>query len=55
LGVSWDREYKKWRAAFKYNSCYHYIGRFVDEELAAKAYDNYIIENKIEKKLNFSI
>lgn len=56
-GVQWHKRGKKWRAFYiitnegrKYTK---HIGLFLDEVEAAKAYDKYIIDNKIDKPLNF--
>jgi hypothetical protein len=39
LGVSWHEQRKKWVAQIRYDGKQHYIGCFVDEEEAARAYD----------------
>jgi hypothetical protein len=38
-GVSWSRKSNYWRAMVHVNGKCHYLGRFEDEEEAAKAYD----------------
>lgn len=48
-GVSYDKRSKKWMVIT--NKIY--LGRFLDEIEAAKAYDEYIIKNNINKPLNF--
>jgi hypothetical protein len=39
LGVTWDNQHQKWRAAIGYDNKGHYIGIFEEEIDAAKAYD----------------
>jgi hypothetical protein len=43
-GVSWDSRKKKWRVAFRSLGKYHFVGNFIDEEEAARAYDRRIRE-----------
>lgn len=38
VGVSWDRDRLKWRARIKRGGTLHSLGRFHDEEEAARAY-----------------
>jgi hypothetical protein len=38
-GVSWHKQSKKWVAQIYYDGKHHYIGCFVDEEEAARAWD----------------
>jgi len=50
-GVSWNKRDKKWKA--QYNDAddkSHYIGYFVDEEEAARAYNKAILAAKLEGK-----
>jgi hypothetical protein len=54
FGVSWHK--KKWRSQFGNNGKLKHIGLYVNELDAAKAYDDYIINNKLNdgfRKLNF--
>lgn len=39
LGVTWDRRNKKWKAQIGDNGVVKHLGRFFDEEEAARAYD----------------
>ena len=38
-GVSWVQSRAKWRVAFLYEGRHHFVGYFVDELEAARAYD----------------
>jgi group I intron endonuclease len=53
LGVFFDKSKNKWGAALCYKKEKISIGCFVDEIDAAKAYDKYVIENNIDRELNF--
>lgn len=39
LGVIWDKSRNLWQAKLTFQGVTHHLGRFEDEELAAKAYD----------------
>jgi hypothetical protein len=54
IGVSYDKNYKKWVAQISYDGKLHWLGRFENEIDAAKAYDS--ASKKYHKefaKLNF--
>jgi len=51
-GVSWNKAAKKWISKIKINSKPIHLGRFVNKIDAAKAYNQYIIDNKLEHTLN---
>jgi hypothetical protein len=60
--IGWDRGNSKYRGVTKegnnfrlqvYNKKILYLGMFSNELEAAKCYDKYIIQNKLNKKLNF--
>lgn len=56
-GVSWSEERKKWCVYVGFNKHHYALGRFNNEEDAAKAYDKFIIENNLVQygyKLNFN-
>lgn len=52
-GVCWDKNKHKYMAFCKHLHKNKFLGRFINEEDAAKAYDNYVIKNNLPKKLNF--
>lgn len=56
-GVHWDKARNKWATHIGFNKKHYALGRFNNEEDAAKAYDKFIKENNLEQygyKLNFS-
>ena len=54
-GVSWSARKKKWLVQFRCQGQYHFVGYFVDEEAAARAYDQAIAPLAGEfARLNFT-
>jgi len=53
-GVSWDKTKKKWQVKIKVGGKQKHVGRFDDEETAGRAFDTYIVDNNLERELNFS-
>lgn len=53
-GVSWSKRDKKWLSIIGVNSKNKYIGYFDNKIEAAKAYDQYIIDNNLEHTKNFN-
>ena len=51
-GVSFDKSRKKWVARVSINNTPKTIGRFEDKIDAAKAYNDYVIENNLGNILN---
>jgi len=51
-GVSWRKDTNKWRAEITVNSKRINLGSFVKAPDAAKAYDQYIIDNNLEHTTN---
>lgn len=53
-GVSWDKQRMKWRAVIFHNGKQIMLGRFIDEIVAAKTYDEYALKYFGEfARLNF--
>lgn len=52
--VLWDKSKNKWMVSMKWKRKNYYVGRFNDEEEAARAADAFIIKMGWDKKLNFS-
>lgn len=56
LGVSWDKEMKKWEAGIRINGKHKRLGRFKDEESAARCKDYHaLIHYGQITQLNFPI
>ena len=52
-GVSWDKEKNKYRVTIKINNKSINVGSFITDIEAAKAYDQYIVDNNLEHTKNF--
>lgn len=52
-GVSWDKSMSKWASYVTLNYKKVHLGYFKCRIAAAYAYDNYVIENKLEHTRNF--
>ena len=53
-GICWDNERKKWMASVCVNRKNKFSKRFNSEIEAAKYYDKCVVENKLNKRLNFT-
>lgn len=53
-GVSFHKIKQLWRAEIRFNKTYKHLGYFKDKDDAAKAYDNFIIENNLANTKNFN-
>jgi hypothetical protein len=53
VGVSWDKREKKWYVRVTVKGKRKRIGYYDDETAAARAFDAYVIANKINANLNF--
>ncbi len=51
IGVSWHKRDNRWRAMIKHNWINKYLGSFVDEEVAAHAYDEALRKLPIDEKV----
>lgn len=54
IGVFYDKKYKSYRTSIRVNKKLIHLGSFSDEVSAAYAYDIYVIENNLQRKMNFS-
>lgn len=52
IGVSWSPESNKWRSVCYFNGKNKSLGFYADEKEAAQAYNIFVIENKISRKIN---
>lgn len=52
-GITWDKSRNKWASKITINSKSIYLGRFETKIQAAKAYDQYVINNNLEHTRNF--
>tara|TARA_B110000208_G_scaffold164476_1_gene202038 strand:- start:95 stop:436 length:342 start_codon:yes stop_codon:yes gene_type:complete len=52
-GVSWDVSNKTWNVRIRVDGENTRIGCFSDEEKAGRAFDKYIVENKLGRPPNF--
>lgn len=52
-GVTWHKRHEKWMVNIKVGDKTLWLGYFDDEIEAAKHRDKYVIDNKLNKKLNF--
>jgi len=55
LGVSFNKQKNKYRASIKVEGKFHLIGYYETAIEAAKAYDKYLLENNLDKQLNFKV
>ena len=53
IGVSWTRCSQTWAARANVNKKEHTMGRFEEETDAARAYDAFVIERGLDRRLNF--
>ena len=53
VGVSWNKREKKWRVGVSVKGKNKHLGLYDDETAAARAFDAYVIANKINTDLNF--
>ena len=53
VGVSWDKQDKKWKVRVRDKGKRKRVGLYDDETAAARAFDAYVLANKINKDLNF--
>lgn len=51
-GVSFKKKPQKWESSIYFNGKYNYIGSYKSELEAAKSYNDFVLKNNINKKLN---
>ena len=52
-GVSWNKREKKWQVYIYVAGTRTCLGRFTDEEKGARAYDKHIVDNNLDRPMNF--
>ena len=52
-GVRWHKGAKKWLVEITVGGTRTYIGCFSEEDNAGRAFDKYVVDNKLERELNF--
>ena len=52
-GATWFKRDSKWRAQIKVGDRNRHLGYFDSEEAAARAYDQYIVANHLDRQTNF--
>jgi hypothetical protein len=53
VGLTWRKSKRKWEAKIKIKGKAHYLGYFDDEADGARAYDAVVIDQKLDRLLNF--
>ena len=54
-GVSLQKSPKKWKVVIRVNGKLKHLGSFRDEEKAGRAFDKYIVDNNLDRPLNFPV
>ena len=54
-GVFWNRRSKKWQVGIYTNGKQKFLGSFIDEEKAGCAFDTYVVDNNLDRPLNFPV
>lgn len=54
IGVCYVSGKRCWRAALTVDGIKYFLGYFVDQEIAARYYDNFVIKHSLDRPLNFS-
>lgn len=52
-GVTWHKDRKKWMSQISVKGQHIYIGSYELEIDAAQAYNNYVIENNLDRSINY--
>jgi hypothetical protein len=53
IGVSWSKGSKKWQAQIKFDLKQTHLGYYLEEDAAARAFDNFVVTRKLDRRLNF--
>jgi hypothetical protein len=53
--VCWDKTNKKWKVQISVGGKMKNLGSFTDEEKAGRAFDTYIVDNNLDRPLNFPV
>ena len=54
-GVCWHNQSKKWIVQIRIGGKKKHLGTFRDEEQAARAFDTYVVDNNLDRPLNFPV
>ena len=54
-GVCWHKKEKIWQVAIKVDGKTKSLGRFSDEEKAGRKFDKYVVDNNLDRPLNFPV
>ena len=54
-GVSWSEREKRWKVSISVAGKLQHLGSFRDEQKAGRAFDAYVVDNNLDRPLNFPV